>query len=140
MMAKKIQKQIISLFSCMKNFLDKQFFPVFTLFISYSFEFYFLIFNFHFIFFQQISNGNTKEKDAALKSLNAHLGRNQGFLCSGRLTLADIAVLAAILGARSNFKTLPKNAKVWFQTMSSSFDLKNFNVPSTWTSSQEKKK
>jgi len=84
---------------------------------------------------RQMGNGNSKEKDAALKSLNAHLGRNQGFLCSGRFTLADLAVLSALLGARSNFKSLPKNAKAWFQTMASSFDLNNFDVPSAWVSS-----
>ena len=88
-----------------------------------------------FIFFFQMGNGNSKEKDAALKSLNAHLGRNQGFLCAGRFTLADLAVLSALLGARSNFKSLPKNAKAWFQTMASIFNLNNFDVPSAWVSS-----
>lgn len=85
---------------------------------------------------KQMSVGNTKEKDAALKSLNAHLGKH-AFVCDDQLSLADVTLLSALLANSSNFKSLPKNVKPWFQCMISNFDrsfIEKFNVPVSWLS------
>jgi len=82
----------------------------------------------------QMSNGSSKEKDAALKSMNSHLGMKDLF-CGETITLADVTLLASLLANCSYIKSLPKNVKKWFSSMSSCFKntLSRFNVPSTWT-------
>lgn len=82
----------------------------------------------------QLCNGSSKEKDSALKAMNAHLGKNDYF-CNGQLTLADIALLGALLANTAHAKSLPKNLKKWFQTMSDLFKntMGRFEVPITWT-------
>jgi len=68
----------------------------------------------------QLQNGNNKEKEAGMKALNSHLGRNT-YLVDGCLTLADIACLAALLANPTSFTSLAKNVKKWFQSMSEEF-------------------
>jgi len=81
----------------------------------------------------QMTNGNTKEKDAVLKSMNSHLGKNEMF-CSPHLTLADITLFAALLTNINQFKSIPKNVKKWFVQMSKYFHdtVSKFNVPDSW--------
>lgn len=82
----------------------------------------------------QLCNGNSKEKDSVLKSMNSHLGKNDYF-CDSCITLADITLLAALLANNDHVKNLPKNVKKWFGNMSSCFQdaISRFNVPTTWT-------
>lgn len=82
----------------------------------------------------QMNNGNSKEKDSALKSMNSHLGRNNYF-CGETITLADITILASLLANSNYVKSLPKNVKKWFLNVSSCFknSLARFNLPSAWT-------
>jgi len=84
----------------------------------------------------QMSNGSSKEKDSALKSMNAHLGKNEYF-SGNTLTLADITLLGALLANTAHVKSLPKNVKKWYTTMQSLFNntLRTFNVPAAWTQS-----
>jgi len=83
----------------------------------------------------QLYNGNSKEKDSVVKAMNSHLGKNDYF-CGGSVTLADVTLLGALLANSDHVKTLPKNAKKWFQNMSSHFGntISRFGVPATWTS------
>jgi len=83
---------------------------------------------------KQLASSSTKVREAAMKSLNAHLGRKQEYLSCDRFTLADIATLSALLSNRSNFNSLPKNVKPWFQRIASNFDLRNFTLPAAWSS------
>jgi len=82
----------------------------------------------------QMCNGSAKEKDSALKAMNAHLGKNDYF-CGGKLTVADITLLAALLSNSGHAKTLPKNVKKWFLSMSGFFKntVGRFDVPVSWT-------
>jgi len=82
----------------------------------------------------QMSNGNSKEKDSAVKAMNSHLGRNNYF-CGETITLADVTILASLLANSSYVKSLPKNVKKWFLTVSSCFKntISHFNVPSAWS-------
>jgi len=82
----------------------------------------------------QMCNGSAKEKDSALKSMNAHLGKNDYF-CGGKLTVADITSLAALLSNTGHAKSLPKNVKKWFLVMSGLFKntVGRFDVPTSWT-------
>lgn len=84
----------------------------------------------------QFWNGNAKEKDSALKSMNSHLGRNSLF-CKD-VCLADIAILACLLGNVQDVPSLPKNVKKWFQGVVSCFPitLSKFTLPSGWTTTQ----
>lgn len=83
----------------------------------------------------QIFNGSSKEKDASMKSLNAHLGQNQ-LICSNIVSVADLVLLSSILANKLHFQTLPKNVKRWFSYLSSSLDsiINQFNVPAAWLS------
>jgi len=85
----------------------------------------------------QMSTGSSKEKDSALKAMNAHLGKNE-FFSNGKLTLADITLLGALLANAPHFKALPKNVKKWFVTMGGLFNntLSTFDLPAAWTQSQ----
>jgi len=61
---------------------------------------------------RQILHGSTKEKDAALKSLNARLGQHE-HICNDAMTLADVVTLSAVLTKCEKFQALPKNIKTW---------------------------
>merc|ERR1719193_1584449 len=82
----------------------------------------------------QICNGSSKEKDSALKAMNAHLGKNDYF-SNGQLTLADITLLGALFANTAHAKSLPKNLKKWFQSMSVLFKntVRGFEIPTAWT-------
>jgi len=82
----------------------------------------------------QLSNGSSKEKDAAVKAMNSHLGKCEYF-CNESVTVADVTLLAALLANAGHVKSLPKNVKKWFATMASCFGttLSRFNVPASWT-------
>lgn len=85
----------------------------------------------------QLCNGSSKEKDSALKAMNAQLGKNDYF-CNGQLTLADIVVLGALFANTAHAKSLPKNLKKWFHLMSDLFKntVGRFDVPIAWTLNQ----
>ena len=59
----------------------------------------------------QLAHGNTKEKDAAMKLLNAQLGKYD-YVCR-TMSIADVTTLAALLASYKHFQTLPKNVKKW---------------------------
>lgn len=82
---------------------------------------------------RRMSQGSSKEKDGCMKTLNAYFGKKHTYLCSGRLSLADVSIFSSILGNTSSFKSLPKNVKPWFESMASTVG-HNFNVPSNWLS------
>lgn len=82
---------------------------------------------------RRMSQGSSKEKDGCMKTLNAYFGKKHTYLCSGRLSLADVSIFSSILGNTSSFQSLPKNVKPWFESMVSSVG-QNFNVPSNWLS------
>ena len=60
----------------------------------------------------QLAHGNTKEKEATMKSLNAQLGKYD-HVCR-TMSIADVTTLAALLAGYKHFQTLPKNVKKWF--------------------------
>merc|ERR1712002_189361 len=82
----------------------------------------------------QMTNGNTKEKDSAMKSMNSHLGKNN-FFCGENITLADVTLLASLLSNINSFKSLPKNVKKWFSQISTYFTstVSKFTLPESWT-------
>lgn len=82
----------------------------------------------------QMTNGNTKEKDSAMKSMNSHLGKNV-FFCGENITLADVTLLASLLSNIECFKSLPKNVKKWFLQTSTHFasTVSKFTLPESWT-------
>lgn len=82
----------------------------------------------------QLTHGSSKERDAAMKSMNAELGK-QGYLVGGAISLADLCALSAIVGNQSSFASLPKNVKRWFATMSGEFlsIIDKFTLPDAWT-------
>ncbi|XP_033751646.1 aminoacyl tRNA synthase complex-interacting multifunctional protein 2-like isoform X2 [Pecten maximus] len=60
---------------------------------------------------QQLHQGNTKEKAAAVKSLNARLGRND-WLVGSEISLADMVMWAALLQTYQ-MSNAPNNVKKW---------------------------
>jgi len=87
----------------------------------------------------KISNGNSKEKDSAVKAMNAHLGRSQ-FFCGDSITLADITLLSAILANSNVFKSLPNNVLAWFNRMRLAFSntVSRVGVPQAWCTTGSK--
>ncbi|XP_057311430.1 aminoacyl tRNA synthase complex-interacting multifunctional protein 2-like [Hydractinia symbiolongicarpus] len=81
----------------------------------------------------KVLHASAKEKDAVLKSLNSHLGKND-HLCNNRTTLADIVMLSAIIVNKKSFSTLPKNVKSWFIRHAHEFGsiIEKLEVPSSW--------
>jgi len=82
----------------------------------------------------QLTHGSSKERDAAMKSLNAELGK-QEYLVGKSLSLADLCTLAAVIGSQSSFASLPKNVKRWLGKMSGEFPsiVDKLNLPESWT-------
>ncbi|OWF46474.1 uncharacterized protein LOC110455700 [Mizuhopecten yessoensis] len=60
---------------------------------------------------QQLHRGNTKEKAAAVKSLNARLGRND-WLVGSEISLADMVMWAALFQT-NQMSNAPTNVKKW---------------------------
>lgn len=60
---------------------------------------------------QQLHRGNSKEKTAAVKSLNARLGRND-WLVGSEISLADMVMWAALLQT-NQMSSAPNNVKKW---------------------------
>lgn len=60
---------------------------------------------------QQLHQGNTKEKAAAIKALNARLGRND-WLVRSEMSLADMVMWAALFQT-NQMCGVPANVKKW---------------------------
>ncbi|KAJ8319330.1 hypothetical protein KUTeg_004421 [Tegillarca granosa] len=71
----------------------------------------------------QVLQGNTKEKSAAVRSLNSRLGRND-WLVGSRLSLADIVMWSA-LNQSNQVSDAPANVKKWLKLCSSNSAFKS---------------
>ncbi|XP_054710903.1 aminoacyl tRNA synthase complex-interacting multifunctional protein 2-like [Uloborus diversus] len=61
-------------------------------------------------------HGNNKDRQAALKSLNSHLGKNS-FLVGNSLTVADIIIWSSLLQTKLH-DGLPSNVSKWYKSLS----------------------
>ncbi|GIX99738.1 aminoacyl tRNA synthase complex-interacting multifunctional protein 2 [Caerostris extrusa] len=62
-----------------------------------------------------IIHGNNKDRQGALRSLNAHFGKNS-FLVGDSFTIADIVMWSALIQTKLH-QNLPTNAEKWFKSL-----------------------
>lgn len=67
---------------------------------------------------QQLLRGNNKERSAALRTLNAHLGKGR-WLVGSSLSVADVVAWSAVQGAKLA-GVAPANVKKWLKVCSDS--------------------
>lgn len=60
-------------------------------------------------------HGNNKERQAALKSLNSHLGKSN-YLVQDSISLADIVVWSALTQNKLH-QSLPANVSKWYKSL-----------------------
>lgn len=64
-----------------------------------------------------IIHGNNKDRQAALRSLNSHLGKNP-FLVGDSYTLCDVVAWSGLVQTQLH-ESLPANVLKWFKSLSS---------------------
>ena len=64
-----------------------------------------------------LAHGGAKEKASVLKNLNARLGRQDFLAETGKLSIADVAMYAALKGSAAE-STAPNNVKKWLKRRS----------------------
>lgn len=62
-----------------------------------------------------VIHGNNKERQAALRTLNAHLGKN-AYLVEDSYTLCDVVAWSALIQTKL-YQNLPANVLKWFKSL-----------------------